>query len=274
MELIGVDFSGNAEQWRPQVSRPNVWVAFATSGAETVELSGLLPVQDLPGTESPFPRLQRVFKERSGSICAIDAPFSLPSQFVGEGAERLWRRIAMLPRGKRPFCRGETLVRALAPDLPARGRKIFRDTESHWIRRGVNTRSTTWYGPRGGAPFAAACLSLLAEHEGAVWPIRSDGGGAMLCEAFPAAQLRQWGLPYAGYADSGAGADVRRFILSALVERHGLTITSELRAICLASADALDAVLCLFAARAVGRSKFAFDPGPSARTEGWIAVLR
>jgi len=274
MELIGVDFSGNVDQWRPTVSRPNVWVAFGTSGSETLMVSDLLPVQDLPGSEAPFPRLRRLFADRSGSICAIDAPFSLPIRFICEGAEKAWHQIAMLPREKRPFCRGDALVQALAPDLPPRGKKIYRDTEWHWIRKGVNTRSTTWYGPRGGAPFAAACISLLAKHDGAVWPFRMNGPGAMLCEAFPAAQLRHWGLPHTSYSDNSAGANARGVIVAALEERYGLNLRPDLRALCLDSADSLDAVICLYAAQALGRSRLESDLGSSALAEGWIAVHR
>jgi len=274
VELIGVDFSGNADQWRPTVSRPNVWVAFGISGAETLKVSGLVPVQDLPGPEAPFLKLRRLFAERHGSTCAIDAPFSLPSQFVGEGTEQVWRRTSMLPRENRPFCRGGALVQALASDLPPRGKKIYRDTETHWIRKGVNTRSTTWYGPRGGAPFAAACMSLLAGHEGAVWPFQKNGLGATLCEAFPAAQLRHWGLPHRGYSEASRGATVRRLIVAALEERHELDIPPDLRTLCFGSADSLDVVICLYAARAVGGSMLASDLGPSARAEGWIAIHR
>jgi hypothetical protein len=67
----------------------------------------------------------------------------------------LWNAVKELQPPGRPFARGNAVVQTFAPQLPAPGAKIFRETERYWIARGVNVRSTLWAGPRGGAPFAA-----------------------------------------------------------------------------------------------------------------------
>ena len=75
-----------------------------------------------------------------------------------------------------------------------------------------------WAGPRGGAAFTAACLVLAARTRRPVWPVARAGPG-LLVEAFPAAQLRQWELPYQRY-DGKAGTPVR----AGLVERLRLRV--------------------------------------------------
>lgn len=48
--------------------------------------------------------------------------------------------------------------------------KPLRATEAYWRDQGINVRSTLWNGPRGGAPFAAACITLLHRAGRPVWP--------------------------------------------------------------------------------------------------------
>jgi hypothetical protein len=60
----------------------------------------------------------------------------------------------------------------------------MRLTEKYWQDKGVNVRSTMWAGPRGGAPFAVACMTLLARHDGPVWPLRLSPKGCMLMRVF------------------------------------------------------------------------------------------
>jgi Protein of unknown function (DUF429) len=149
----------------------------------------------------------------------------------------------------RPFPLGASIValgEAVAPRLEA---KPLRQTEAYWRAKGVNTRSTMWAGPRGGAPFTAACLRLLERSERPSWPWATLQAG-ILTEAFPAAQLRRWGLPHQGYSGPHA-ANVRELIVTGLRERirvsslHADFITN--------NADALDAVIAVFAAIAVAK---------------------
>jgi hypothetical protein len=88
----------------------------------------------------------------------------------------------------------------------------------------------------------------------------------LLAEAFPAAQLRTWSLPNQKYDGPSAGAHAtRQTIVDALSQRVALGTWG---ATLLGSADALDAVLCTFAAVATGSVR-----GSSpACTEGFIVV--
>ena len=148
-----------------------------------------------PRRGTPFNRLSRFLANAFSSYAAIDAPFSVPFS-IAKDAETVWKRVLDLATNGRPFAKGQALVEALAPQLAPRGAKIMRLTEKYWQDKGVNVRSTMWAGPRGGAPFAVACMTLLARHDGPVWPLRLSPKGCMLIEGFPAGQLRQWGQPF------------------------------------------------------------------------------
>lgn len=140
---------------------------------------------------------------------AIDAPFSIPQAYAPDIAA-LWRMVGRLPLENRPFPKGEAFLRVLDPLLGPKGEKIYRETEKHWQLMRVNTCSTLWNGPRGGIPFAVACMTLLGRHSGDIWLMRMKEAnpGFALVEAFPAAQLRHWHLPHEKY--DGLGEDARR----------------------------------------------------------------
>jgi hypothetical protein len=164
--LAGIDFSGDLRKWGPGCSRSNLWVAEGELDAVgQLHLLELRRVQALPGGDPPFERLATHIRSGGFSAVAIDAPFSVPAEYVPGGShQRLLRLVANLPRShdRAPFSSGAELVRALLPQsADARGMKVYRDTERSWIRRGVHVRSTLWNGPRGGAPFTVACLTLL-----------------------------------------------------------------------------------------------------------------
>ncbi|OAN60963.1 hypothetical protein A6A05_07080 [Magnetospirillum moscoviense] len=143
-------------------------------------------------------------------------------------------------------------------------RKDYRAAEQAWRARGLNVRSSTWRQPRGGAPFTAAALKLIAAAGmPPCWPWVRSGSG-VLAEAFPMAQLKQWGLPYQGYAGS---AELRGEILESLRTRLDL---GRWRQACLDSPDALDAVLAALAALAVADRTAPFPE--DCDEEGWIAV--
>jgi len=149
----------------------------------------------------------------------------------------------------------------------------MRLTEKYWQDKGVNVRSTMWAGPRGGAPFAVACMTLLARHDGPVWPLRFSPKGCMLIEGFPAGQLRQWGQPHFGYNGPAGGAVARRTsLLDWMQGERGLRLSADDRCICISSADALDAVICMYAAAAVREGRLAMTTPEYAVSEGLIAV--
>jgi hypothetical protein len=99
-----------------------------------------------------------------------------------------------------------------------------------------------------------------------------DGPGATLVEAFPAAQLRHWELPFVQYNGSTAVAQGNRASILLGLEAQGLVIDQRMRSECERSADALDALVCMFAGFAVADGMIAVDPGEAAKREGHIAV--
>jgi hypothetical protein len=249
--FLGIDFSGGARPWRPLISRPTVWLAIAAKNAEGPRLVELMPVQSLVGDGAPFDRLVHFLAAGDFEAAAIDAPFSLPSLHLPKGGHaELLQKVRALPDGRdRPFPVGADIValgQAVAPQILT---KPLRQTEAYWAAKSVNTRSTMWNGPRGGAPFAAACPRLLERSERPSWPWHLGQSG-VLCEAFPAAQLRSWGLPHQGYSQSDA--DVRKIIIASLRDR--ISVTALHRDILARSPDALDAVISVFAGIAVADS--------------------
>ncbi|MDP1026713.1 DUF429 domain-containing protein [Sphingomonas sp. KR1UV-12] len=262
---LGIDFSGGAAPWRMRCARPSVWVA-TIAGAEALRLVDVRPVQELPGDGSPFARLAALLRQGAFVAAGIDAPFSLPMRHLPAGGHAaLLEAVAALPAAPdRPFPAGAALVALAEAVAPLASAKPLRDTEQLWRNRGVNTRSTLWNGPRGGAPFAAACLTLLAQAGRPIWPW--SRGPGMLVESFPAAQLRTWGLPHTGYAAPDQRA-ARAIILEGLRDRIGLDAAQA--ELLLASADALDAVVAGFGAIAAERG----DAPAEVPADGLISVM-
>ena len=242
----GIDFSGGADPWKARCARPTVWVA-TIADIVPPRLIDIRPVQHLPGEGEPFTRLVALLRAGDFTAAGIDAPFAIPARYLPPGghAELLDRVNRLYPAPDRPFASGAALVALAAEIAPLDKKKPHRRTE---LGRGVNTRSTLWDGPRGGAAFTAACLTLLARSGRPVWPWHCGPG--MLVEAFPAAQLRTWKLPHHGYGKPEQH-HAREQILAGLA-RH-LDFTASQRAAMLASPDALDAVVAAFAAIAAVR---------------------
>jgi Protein of unknown function (DUF429) len=216
----------------------------------------------------PFDRLVKLLAAGDFEAAAIDAPFSLPSAYMPPGGHlELLRRVAALPDGPdRPFPIGESIIE-LGEAVAVKDRaKPLRQTEKDWASRDVNTRSTMWNGPRGGAPFAAACLRLLERSGRPCWPWATFQPG-ILVEAFPAAQLRHWGLPHQGYSGPRS-ANVRAMILSSLNAR--LRVSAFHAQIIVENTDALDAVIAVFAGLAVAKRAVVGFRAPYA--DGFIAV--
>jgi hypothetical protein len=265
--FIGIDFSGASQPWRPQVRNPTVWIATICVHGERLALDDLHPVQNLPGSGDAFAKLVNWLGGGKFAAAAIDAPFSIPAIHIPEGSHaELVRRVGWMSLGhERPFPTGAQLVTLANSVSPITSPKPYRICDSYWVQRGVNVRSTLWNGPRGGAPLTAACLALIAWTGLPCWPWSRRS--PMLVEAFPAAQLRHWGLPYEGYA--GSTHEIRREIVNAFARR--LNVPTSHRYEMLESADALDAVLAAFAAVAVCRDCMGVPP-PDVTEEGWIAI--
>jgi hypothetical protein len=92
-----------------------------------------------------------------------------------------------------------------------------------------------------------------------------------MVEAFPAAQLQRWRLPFTQYDGNGTDAVATRMtILASIAPRITLGAFQPVLA---GSADALDALVAAFAAIAVMRGAIGHPVAPiPAMTEGWIAV--
>jgi hypothetical protein len=95
----------------------------------------------------------------------------------------------------------------------------------------------------------------------------------VLVEAFPAAQLKHWGLPFSQYNGPGGQAN-RDVIVADLTANRGFQVGGADLEIMHKNADALDAVLCSYAARAVIQDQLEAEIPPfnAWHTEGWIAV--
>ena len=184
------------------------------------------------------------------------------------GFPMLLRDVAQFPTGSRPFAKGKELVAYGEANASLEEPKPMRKTEQVWRKRGVNVRSTLWNGPRSGAPFTVANLTLLAKVRRAVWPWSRAAPG-LLVESFPAGQLHHWNLPHEGY-DGTDGKRARATILEAISPR--IQIPGSLRTLCQDSADALDAVLYLFSAKAAADGLAVVNDPAAAEREGWIAV--
>jgi predicted nuclease with RNAse H fold len=273
MEFLGIDFSGNARSWRASRTTSNLWICRVRRDFELRPLvTELVPVQYLAGDGPPFQRLADLLAERQFSAAAIDAPFSLPSRHVpNEGWLKLLQLIDALPiDSATPFPNAQSLIELAQTISELESRKPLRRTEKLWSDRRINVRSTLWWKPRGGAPFAAACMKLLAMAGlPPCWPWSTRTKG-LVVEAFPAAQLWSWKLPQQKY-DGRDGIEVRQVIIRGLESRVDF---GRFRKAAEQSADALDAVIASFAAIAAFRGE-AIEPEGDVMTvarEGWIAV--
>jgi hypothetical protein len=114
----------------------------------------------------------------------------------------------------------------------------------------------------------AACLQLLFEAGRPIWPWGVEERG-LLIEAFPAAQLRQWGLPYQAYnGNTDIERQNRASIVCSLSKRIDMGNFREKLESC---ADALDSVICAFAAIAVVND-CSLKYGQSNPLEGQVAI--
>jgi hypothetical protein len=141
---LGIDFSGSDDQWRERPSASAVWITRIRQGSTgrfTVEK--LCRVQDLSGGGNPFDRLATLLCDKEFAAAGLDAPFAIPVGFNTYNSHReLLTAVGRTPCEGRNFPKGADLLRLVAPNLPTRGKKEYRDTESYWIAKRVNVRST------------------------------------------------------------------------------------------------------------------------------------
>ena len=154
-------------------------------------------------------------------------------------------------------------------DPPLNPPKPMRSTDTYWSQKRLNVRSALWAGARGGAALTAACFKLLHRAQRPIWPWVRESRG-LLVEAFPMAQLKQWGLPYNEYGKQTRNGELHR---KAIIEGiRGRIDVERFKAFLLSNADALDSVLCAFSGLAVKTLSVAVPPDDSVLLEGWMAV--
>lgn len=270
---LGIDFSGDVRRWGANHTNSNVWIATIERDNKLV-LSDLRAVQELEGDEHPFQRLINLLREKKYNAAAIDAPFSVPARFVPRNHKSLLKKVIGLDNQGRPFPAKDKFYDAVTGQLePLQPPKPLRLTESFWSERRVNVRSTLWnHRVKPGTSMTAACLKLLGESACDIWPW-SNGDVGLLIEAFPAAQLSMWNLPYQQYNGPTPEAEVNRKTIFNYLSRSGLSVGSY-AGILVENADALDAVICAFAAIAVTEGNVRVLPPDdnAVSLEGWISV--
>jgi hypothetical protein len=275
VEYLGIDFSGNHVSWRSHCTNSNVWICRVESEDKSVpQVTELHTVQCLPGQSSPFERLAELLAGKLFAAAAIDAPFSLPQRHVpADGWLELLKKVHSLDlAGNVPFPSGAALIALAKSIAELEQSKPLRLTEKYWREQRVNVRSTLWWKPRGGAPFAAACMKLLTMAKfPPCWPWTNAEQG-LIAEAFPTAQLQSWKLPYEKY-DGPRGTEVRCQIICGLESQSRINF-GRFRPAVEQSADALDAVIASFAAIAAhqGYATYPITDRSTVLLEGWIAI--
>ena len=121
---------------------------------------------------------------------------------------------------------------------------------------------------------AMRCAGLLARLAATGRSVRRSGIDSLIVEVYPAAALRIWELPVAGYKTAGdISSGSRANLVEALINRTGWLTWGDWPRLCAASPDALDAVVCAIVAGAVHLGQTTRPTGDElalAEEEGWI----
>jgi len=246
--IYGVDFSG------ARLAGRNTWVARLERqgrGIGRYSLKTLAPLENLCGTaerEAALGHLVELIAESEGALWALDFPFGLPVEVMGEGA--CWpaqfdflhewgeddygvgleciRRAEGLGREK--HIRRLTDIEEKAPFDPYHYRIIYQ----------------TFYGMRD------VLGRLRGRRHTAILPFhyrRLAAARRVLVEACPASTLKRLGLPHQNYKQPEAGRltpkrrRTRRLILEGLARHVEIGDTERRRIMRNGGGDALDAVL-------------------------------
>lgn len=191
------------------------------------------------------------------AVLGIDCPFGWPEAFVSFVTDHQ-----------------QGAVTVPADELGADWRRhlAFRETDRV-------VRATTGFTPLSVAAdriglTAMRCAHLLTAMAERGHVVDRSGAGGVI-EVCPAASLHCWGLPSRGYKRAG-GIQARRVLFAQLrATAPWLAITDEDSGLCIASDDALDAVVAALTSRAaaVGRCHLpSSERADLARREGWIML--
>jgi predicted nuclease with RNAse H fold len=196
---------------------------------------------------------------RAADKAGVDCPLGWPEAFVSfvtahqEGVAHQERAVA---GGDRAWRRGlawrhtDEVVRAAVPGIVPLS--VAADRIGHTALR---------------------CAFLQARLAAEGRPVDRSGAGPVV-EVYPAASLKIWGLPWAGYKRP-AQAAARAEILDRLRAEAAWLDLGAFAGRCVRSDHALDAVVAALSARAAACG-LATEPSAeqlgAARTEGWIAL--
>jgi hypothetical protein len=79
---VGIDFSGNHRMWSAGCGKSNVWIAEVERSSPRPVLLSVKQVQELSCDVHPFDRLIQYLRETDFDAAAIDAPFSVPAEYL------------------------------------------------------------------------------------------------------------------------------------------------------------------------------------------------
>ena len=80
--FLGIDFCGNHLMWPPGCGRSNVWNSDVRKVGEHLVLERLLRIRELLGDDHSLERLAAPLREGNFDAAGIDAPFSVPREFI------------------------------------------------------------------------------------------------------------------------------------------------------------------------------------------------
>jgi hypothetical protein len=171
---VGIDFSSNHRMWSAGRGNSNVWIAEVERRLSRPVLVSLKRVQHLRGNGHPFDRLIQYLRETDFDAAAIDAPFSVPAEYLQARTHSDLLELigkAKLIDDRTSPC-GRDFVDLVVEGRTTTTKKPLRRTEEYWRDRKVNVRSTLWAGPRGGA--ASSGLSKAPVRTSVVSPKRLE----------------------------------------------------------------------------------------------------
>ena len=284
MQILGVDFSG------AQTDR-NTWLARGSLRDEILSLNSCRPVSRAELTDE-------LAKCAGPTVAALDFPFSVPREFARfwqpEGAPifetmpDLWAAAASMDWNDFSALRDAFVARygelKRSCDPPESYSCLHRVNPNMvpMTFRGMQMLHRLWAGNTAN-PMSAPPLPDRSRPDRSR-PDRSRpdlGPDTVLLEVMPGAVLRRMGLPFKGYKNGARAPALRRQILEDLPQKATPVIVSlaEMRELCLAHHDGLDAVVAAIAAAlwAIDPSRFPAPPtkdhpdyDPAVLLEGWL----
>ena len=231
--ILGVDFSGAKAD-------KNTWVTqgILTGGALTISSCESTPRAELADLLAALP---------SGSVAALDFPFSVPRLFAGSwlpeavSMPQLWEAAAAMDLPEFMVLRDDFV--AEHGEHLRRGDLYFPECYSCLHKANPNMVPMTFRGMQ--------MLAGLWESGCRVPPLPDQGRTCpVLLESMPGAALRAFGLPFKGYKKGRNAVELRRQILDGLAIRSGVSLPNltHFSDRCIGNDDCLDSAVAAVAA--------------------------